>query len=66
MLNTDAESVEDIVAARSIDTTRDICMSKPVQCDMKNINSPVSTVVSNTPAVDNKTPGDNTGFISDI
>ena len=66
MLNTDAESVDDMVAASSSDPMRVNSISVNFHCEMPKMNRPVITVVSSTPRVDKAMPGNNTGRISFI
>ena len=63
-LNTDAESVDDIVAASNIDTMRESCMSIADHSESAYIKAPVSAVVIITPNVESNIPGPMIGFIS--
>ena len=64
MLNTEAESVEDITAASRKHITMD--SESPIFSilDRKNMNAPVMMTVSRTPTVDSTIPGAATGFMS--
>ncbi len=64
MLNTDAESVDDIVAARSRHVTRGMVNPILSQHERRYMKPPVSNVVRMTPAVDSTRPGPSTGLIS--
>ena len=65
MLNTDAESVDDIVAANRRAVVNGIAILElGIVLPIQNIKSPVNNVVSITPIVDKMIPCDITGFIS--
>ena len=66
MPNTDAESVDDIVAASSSDTTSGKCMLVQLMPDSHQMNSPVNSAVRSTPTVESNNPGSITGRIEDI
>ena len=65
ILNTEAESVDDMVAAKSMEPIRLNAMTASCcQNEMPYTKKPVNTVVSNTPNVASTTPGAHTGRIS--
>ena len=64
MPNTEAESVDDIVAAKSSEGRNAKWMLVHDIPDSHHTNNPVSNAVSSTPAVDSTRPGSNTGLIS--
>lgn len=64
MANTDAESVEDIVAARSKDVIIGKLMLDQCMPEIHQMNTPVNNAVSNTPAVDRTIPGERIGRMS--
>ena len=61
--NTDAESVEAIVDARSNDTGSD--MANPTHDEKKYMNTPVTAAVITTPSVASTIPGARMGRISE-
>ncbi len=61
MPNTDAESVDDIVAASKIDGSSAKWILVHAMPDSHHTNSPVSRAVTSTPAVASTTPGPITG-----
>ncbi len=65
MPNTDAESVDDIVAASNSDGNSAKCMLVHAMPDRHQMNIPVNNAVSSTPTVDSITPGAITGRIED-
>ena len=52
MLNTDAESVDDMVAASSSDVVKGRVILSHSNPDIQEIKSPAKSVVSTTPRVD--------------
>lgn len=66
MLNTDAESVDDIVAANRNEAISEKCMFIPAYIHRQYIKAPVRRVVSSRARVDKMSPGVTIGFISDI
>lgn len=65
MPKTEAESVDDIVAASSSDGTRAKCILVHGIPDSQKMNSPVSRAVRSTPAVESTSPGNAIGRIDD-
>ncbi len=65
MPNTEAESVDDIVAASSSEGSSAKCMLVQFIPDNHHINKPVTMAVTSTPAVDSIRPGRSTGRMSD-
>ena len=66
MPKTDAESVDDIVAASSREGMNAKWMLVQLMPDSHQINSPVSTAVSSTPTVESTRPGRMTGRMAEI
>ena len=64
MPNTEAESVDDMVAARSSEGRNAKWMLVQLIPESHHTNSPVRSAVSNTPAVESTSPGRSTGLIS--
>src|SRR5690554_6440457 len=64
MPNTDAESVEEKVEARSIAVAIPIPIDGNIIPDNQYINNPVTKAVKSTPNVDRTIPGQSIGFIS--
>ena len=65
MAKTDAESVDDIVAANNREGMRGKWMFVQLIPESHQMNKPVKSVVSSTPAVDKAMPGFNTGLMSE-
>jgi len=63
MPNTEAESVDDMVAASRIDGISAKCMLVHGIPDSQKMNRPVNSVVSSTPSVLSTRPGAMTGLI---
>ena len=64
ILKTEAESVEDIVAANSMAVISDMVMLTCLNPEIQYIKRPVKSVVSNTPTVESSIPCGSTGRIS--
>ena len=65
MPKTEAESVDDIVAARSRDGMKAKCMFVQSMPESHQMNSPVSSAVRRTPMVESMSPGTMTGRIAE-
>ena len=64
MLNTVAESVDDIVAASRKQVISESWNENTPNSDIAKIKPPVQSVVNSTPTVESVNPGPSTGFIS--
>ena len=64
MLNTEAESVDDMVAASKMAKVSGNVMASLNTCPMPKMKKPVNTVVSSTPTVESVKPGPRIGLMS--
>ena len=64
MLNTDAESVEDMVAASNREVARGMYIGVKSNPEIQKMKSPVNNAVRNTPTVERAIPCHRTGLIS--